>query len=339
LKLEPVPIDQALGKILVHNITRPNGRRALRKGREIDAEDVETLRELGYTNVYAADLAPDDIDENSAARRVATAVTGDGLRLSRLSTGRLNILATGLGLLRLDPERLRQLNSIPGITLATLANNAVVSDGKTAATVKIIPYAVPERSVAQAEEIAVGGLLSVDPLPARKVGVILSGSPFSKDRVVDGFTPALKNRLEALGATLDSQAFVPLEDDRGEVALAREIQAQIEAGQEMIILAGETAIMDRYDITPRAVERAGGEVACFGAPVDPGNLLMLGYMGDVPILGAPGCVRSPKANIIDLVLPRLLVGDRIGQADIVALGHGGLLEDVPERPMPRSRLT
>jgi molybdopterin biosynthesis enzyme len=339
LKLEPVPIDQALGKILVHNITRPNGRRALRKGREIDAEDVETLRELGYTNVYAADLAPDDIDENSAARRVATAVTGDGLRLSRLSTGRLNILATGLGLLRLDPERLRQLNSIPGITLATLANNAVVSDGKTAATVKIIPYAVPERSVAQAEEIAVGGLLSVDPLPARKVGVILSGSPFSKDRVVDGFTPALKNRLEALGATLDSQAFVPLEDDRGEVALAREIQAQIEAGLEMIILAGETAIMDRYDITPRAVERAGGEVACFGAPVDPGNLLMLGYMGDVPILGAPGCVRSPKANIIDLVLPRLLVGDRIGQADIVALGHGGLLEDVPERPMPRSRLT
>lgn len=339
MKLEPVPIDQALGKILVHNITRPNGRRALRKGREIDAEDVETLRELGYTNVYAADLAPDDIDENSAARRVATAVTGDGLRLSRLSTGRLNILATGLGLLRLDPERLRQLNSIPGITLATLANNAVVSDGKTAATVKIIPYAVPERSVAQAEEIAVGGLLSVDPLPARKVGVILSGSPFSKDRVVDGFTPALKNRLEALGATLDSQAFVPLEDDRGEVALAREIQAQIEAGLEMIILAGETAIMDRYDITPRAVERAGGEVACFGAPVDPGNLLMLGYMGDVPILGAPGCVRSPKANIIDLVLPRLLVGDRIGQADIVALGHGGLLEDVPERPMPRSRLT
>ena len=339
MKLEPVPIDQALGKILVHNITRPNGRRALRKGREIDAEDVETLRELGYTNVYAADLAPDDIDENSAARRVATAVTGDGLRLSRLSTGRLNILATGLGLLRLDPERLRQLNSIPGITLATLANNAVVSDGKTAATVKIIPYAVPERSVAQAEEIAVGGLLSVDHLPARKVGVILSGSPFSKDRVVDGFTPALKNRLEALGATLDSQAFVPLEDDRGEVALAREIQAQIEAGLEMIILAGETAIMDRYDITPRAVERAGGEVACFGAPVDPGNLLMLGYMGDVPILGAPGCVRSPKANIIDLVLPRLLVGDRIGQADIVALGHGGLLEDVPERPMPRSRLT
>ena len=339
MKFGPIPIDQAVGKILGHNIAGPDGRRLFRKGHTITQNDIATLHSTGREVVYVAQLEAGDVDEDSAARRIAEAVMGSNLYSSRAATGRVNLKADALGILRVDAKRLRQLNSQLGITLATLPNHTAVPEGKMVGTVKIIPYAVPEWSVAQAEEIAVGGLLSVDHLPARKVGVILSGSPFSKDRVVDGFTPALKNRLEALGATLDSQAFVPLEDDRGEVALAREIQAQIEAGLEMIILAGETAIMDRYDITPRAVERAGGEVACFGAPVDPGNLLMLGYMGDVPILGAPGCVRSPKANIIDLVLPRLLVGDRIGQADIVALGHGGLLEDVPERPMPRSRLT
>jgi molybdenum cofactor cytidylyltransferase len=106
----------------------------------------------------------------------------------------------------------------------------------------------------------------------------------------------------------------------------------------LILLAGETAIVDRYDIAPRALETAGGEVVAFGAPVDPGNLLLLGYLGGVPVVGAPGCSRSPKPNVIDLVLPRLLAGDRLGRADLAGLGHGGLLEDVPERPMPRAEV-
>jgi molybdenum cofactor cytidylyltransferase len=103
----------------------------------------------------------------------------------------------------------------------------------------------------------------------------------------------------------------------------------------MIVLAGETAIMDSHDIVPRAVVRAGGHIESVGAPVDPGNLLMLAYIDDVPIVGAPGCARSRKVNIVDWILPRLLAGDRLTRRDIVALGHGGLLQDVPERGMPR----
>ena len=136
---------------------------------------------------------------------------------------------------------------------------------------------------------------------------------------------------------LRSVDYVPLEDDQGEAALAELLTQHINGGAGLVVLAGESAIMDRYDIAPRAVERAGGEVICFGAPVDPGNLLMLAYVGDVPVLGAPGCARSPKTNVIDWVLPRLLAGERLARADILALGHGGLLEDTPLRPMPRNR--
>jgi molybdopterin biosynthesis enzyme len=170
------------------------------------------------------------------------------------------------------------------------------------------------------------------------VAVILSGSPSAADRIQRSYDPPLRTRLEMLGSDLDSITFVPLEDAHNEAEMADTIRQQAAAGADLIILAGETAIMDRFDIAPRAVERAGGTITCFGAPVDPGNLLMLAYLNGLPIMGAPGCVRSPKRNIVDEVLPRLLVGDRLTQADIIELGHGGLLEDVPERPYPRSKL-
>jgi molybdopterin biosynthesis enzyme len=229
------------------------------------------------------------------------------------------------------------INFLEGFTLATLPRHTVVSEGKTVATLKIIPYALSREVVIQAEMLAAEPLLFLKPLLPKRVGLILSGSPAVQTRVTSSFQNALTARVSLLNSTIEQMEYVPLEDELGEHQLTAAIQKMIGQGMEMIILAGETAIMDRYDITPRAVERAGGEIACFGAPVDPGNLLMLAYSGPVPIIGAPGCVRSPKTNIIDLVLPRLLVGDRLSEADIVSLALGGLLEDVPERPSPRNR--
>jgi molybdenum cofactor cytidylyltransferase len=150
------------------------------------------------------------------------------------------------------------------------------------------------------------------------------------------FDAPLRRRVEDLGSTLEQVGFVTLEDEAGEAALAQALGRFVAGGCELILLAGETAIVDRHDIAPRAIERAGGEVACFGAPVDPGNLLLIAYLGPVPILAAPGCARSRKENVVDRVLPRLLAGERLTSAEVVTLGHGGLLEDVPERPMPRS---
>ena len=339
MKFGPIPIEQAAGKILGHNIAGANGRRLFRKGHTITANDLPALHSTGRSVVYVAELEGEDVDENTAASRIAASVTGTNLYPSRAATGRVNLKADVLGVLRVDAKRLRQLNSQAGITLATLPNHTAVPAGKMVGTVKIIPYAVPETAVVAVEQLAgERPLLQVDPLKAKSVAVILSGSPSAAERVQRSFDPPLRARLEMLGSNLDSLTFVPLEDAADEETMAKTIQQEAAAGADLIILAGETAIMDRYDIAPRAVERAGGTITCFGAPVDPGNLLMLAYLGSMPILGAPGCVRSPKRNIVDEVLPRLLVGDHLTQADIIELGHGGLLEDVPERPYPRSKL-
>ena len=338
MKFEAVPVEQAQSHILGHNIADGSGRRVLRKGRRVTAKNVAQLIALGYETVYVARSEIGDVDENEAARRIGQRVAGEPIRLSNATTGRVNMIAGSLGLLEVDPDQLRDINFLEGVTLATLPCHALVSEGKTVARLKIIPYALPDRVVIQAETLAAKPLLSLKPLLPKRVGLILSGSPAVETRVTNSFLLALTARVSLLNSTIELIEYVPLEDELGELQLTETIQRMIGRGLEMIILAGETAIMDRYDITPRAVERAGGEITSFGAPVDPGNLLMLAYCGPIPILGAPGCVRSPKTNIIDLVLPRLLVGERLTEADIVALALGGLLEDVPERPSPRSRL-
>lgn len=341
MKFGPVPLAQAAGKILGHNVAGPNGQRLLRKGHILTAEDVGLLAGIGRSSVYVAELEAGDMNENSAADRIVQAAAGPGLRVSRAVTGRSNLYAVHLGLLRVAVSRLTALNSCPGVTLATLPPHMAVQAGRMVATLKILPYALPEADVRAAAALAAAPtpLLRIDPLPPRSVGLILSGSPSTETHTRASFGRALSARLAQLGASVEAIDFIPLEDESGEHALAAAIDRQQADGRYLIILAGETAIQDRRDIAPRAIERSGGHIECYGAPVDPGNLLLLAYRQDRPILGAPGCARSPKDNIVDLVLPRLLAGDHLIQADIVAFGPGGLLEDAPERPLPRSRLT
>ncbi len=340
MRFGPVSLDRAEGKILGHNIAGHDGKRLLRKGKPLKPEDVAALQALGRTSVYVAELEPGDVDEDAAARRLAEAAQGSRLRLSGSASGRVNLLATASGVLRVDAVRLARLNACADVTLATLASHTAVRPRQIVATVKTIPFAVSEIVIRAAEAILVegGSLVSVDELTPQPVSLVLSGSLSIQQKLAADFAP-LRERVEALGSHITSADYVPLEDESGEAALAEILSRRRASGARLIILAGETAIMDRRDIVPRAVERAGGRVECLGAPVDPGNLLMLAYLGETPILGAPGCARSRKVNIVDWVLPRLLVGDRLTRADIVSLGHGGLLEDAPERPMPRNNLT
>ncbi len=337
MKFGPVPVVQAEGKILGHNISNPDGKRVLHKGNQLTGDDVRLLVDIGCAVVYVAELEPGDIGENHAAERIARSVCGDGVQTTRPNVGRVNLLASGLSVLRVDASRLALINECEGITLATLPSHTVIQPRKIVATIKVIPFALPETVLCEAEAIAAesGPVIQLYPLRMRSAALVLSSSPFAKERVVNDYVPALQARIEGLGSELRSVDFVPLEDEAGEIALAETIRERVAEGAEIIILAGETAIMDRYDIAPRAVERAGGEVTCYGAPVDPGNLLMLAYLNKVPILGAPGCVRSPKTNVIDWVLPPLLAGDRLLRKDIIQMGHGGMLEDIPKRPMPR----
>lgn len=336
MKFEPVSLSEAKGKILGHNIAGANGQRLLRKGKPLTDEDLENLRALGRTSVYVARMEEDDVDENTAARRVAEAVRGPGLHIPGVSSGRANLLSNDAGLLRVDVEQLAQLNSYDGLTLATLRTHSAVHARQIVATIKIIPYAVPESVLRAAEAVATRSshTLRVDALPSQSVGMILSGSASIRQRLVSDFAP-LRDRIEKLGSSVTRTDFVALDDEADEAALADMMQQQLTSGIRLILFAGETAIMDAHDIVPRAVERAGGHVESVGAPVDPGNLLMLAYLNDVPVVGAPGCARSRKTNIVDWILPRLLAGDRLTRRDIVELGHGGLLQDVRERGMPR----
>ena len=350
MKFGPVELDQAVGKILGHNISRPDGRRLFRKGRSLSIADVTELKRSGRQTVYVAELEAGDVNENDAAFRIADAAAGLGISVSKPTTGRSNLHADFLGILRVDIERLMQVNLLDAVTLATVEADSVVVPKQMVATLKMIAYGVSKNIVREAERLGQAEttiqidkrprpILRIDPLERKKVGMILSGSPSAEERIVKGFEKAMRARLQMWGSDLDEVKFIPLEDLAGEQMLAAEIEQMIADDFEMIILAGETAIMDRHDIAPRAVERSGGRVTCFGAPVDPGNLLMLarhdGSGRSVQIVGTPGCARSPKKNIVDLVIPRILVGDYLTKMDIVRMGMGGMLEDVPERGRAR----
>lgn len=339
MKFGPLPLAQAEGKLLGHNVAAPDGRRALRKGKPLTAEDMAVLRSLGRTSVYVAELEPSDVGEDAAARRVAEAVLAggeSGLRLSGPASGRVNLLAQSLGVVRVNVPAVHALNAHLGITLATAIPHSVAQPRQIVGTIKIIPFAVPEASVQAIEALAQAApLLHLTPLLPKKVSLIFSGAEVLHARLTQDFAP-LRERVEALGSNIISTECVPLEDEPSEQALALALERCQQAGAQLIVLAGETAIMDVHDIAPRAIDRVGGQVAAFGVPVDPGNLLLLAYWGTLPILGAPGCARSRKANIVDWVLPRLLAGDALTQADLLTLGPGGLLEDAPERPMPRA---
>lgn len=338
MKFGPITLDQAEGHILGHNIAGPGGQRLLRKGRPLTKADVDLLRASGYRSVYVAQLETDDVGEDAAAREIASLVMGPGLSASFAGGGRVNLLASQLGVVRVDAASLNRINLLDGITLATVVNHSAATPKQMVATIKIIPFAVSQIVLDQVRAIATAAnasLIRLDALQPRRVALILSGLPGAQARVTGDFAPAIQARLEALGATLDWVDYVQLEDENHERQLSETLSRRIGDGAQAIVLAGETAIMDRRDIAPRAIERAGGEVTCFGAPVDPGNLLMVAYLGDAPILGAPGCARSRKVNVVDWVLPRLLAGDRLTRADITSLGVGGLLEEIAERPMPR----
>ena len=340
MKFGPVPVEMAAGKIMGHNIAGPDGKRLYRKGKLITPEVVQKLISLGKTSIYIAELEVGDVTEDQAALRIAQAVTNSGLRLSGPSSGRVNLLSTVQGVFRVNESALLQINQIPGLTLATLPDCQVVHPRQIVATVKVIPYAVPQTFLEQAEHgvMSYQPVLCVAELLPKKVAILLSGSDAVRERLVADFEMPLRERVEGLGSQAILTGYLKLEDEDDESVLSNLLLETVSQRYDLIILAGETAIMDRNDIVPRAVERAGGVVECVGVPVDPGNLLMLAYLGDVSLVGAPGCARSLKTNALDWVLPRLLAGERLSQIDLAKMGQGGLLEDTAERPMPRDRL-
>lgn len=328
MRLMNVPLEAAVGHILCHNQADAQGRKVFAKGDRVRSQDLARLRELGLASLRVAIIEPGDVHEDEAAQQLATAAGGAGLSATTAHSGRVNLRATVAGPLVVNKAALFALNELDGLTVATLRAHTLVQAGQPVATVKVIPFAVPAALLQQAAAIGqtTGGVLAVRPLCVRRVGVVLVGSDSARRRVEHGVFPAIADRVAALDATVCANRYVnPVEE------LIAEAIADVRAADAgLVIIAGDTSIMDRDDVTPRGIILAGGRIEHYGAPVEPGNLLLLAYAdlaggAALPILGAPGCVRSRKTNIVDLILPRLMAGERVRRRDIIALGHGGYM--------------
>jgi molybdenum cofactor cytidylyltransferase len=323
MRLTIAPIEQSVGGILVHNVADGEGHKALPKGHQLTTADIEKLRALGKTVVYVARLEPGDVRENEAVARIGRAVAGENISATQATAGRVNLLATARGVLKLDDATLTRLNSIDGVTVATLPAHTLVETKRMLATIKTIGLALRESALQQVESLASerGSAIWVRALAAARVAVILTGSDEARQRVQETYSEPIRARVEELDGQIFSRAYV--EEDAN--AIAEAVSGAMENGADCVILAGETSIMDADDITPRGIIAAGGAIELYGAPVEPGNLLLLAYCGKVPIVGAPGCVKSRETNVVDLILPRLLSGERVSRADVIALANGGLL--------------
>ena len=331
MEFGPVPLAAAAGAILAHSEAVAGGR--LRKGQVLGPEELAALALAGVAEVWVARPGPAEVGEDEAAARIAAALVPDpaaaGLVVTPAFTGRVNLKAAHPGVVEIDAGAVHALNRIdPAITLATLAPWERVEAGQIVATVKIIAYAVRDRAV-DAAAVEADGAIRVRPVVRRTAGLILTAVPGQAERLNAKGRRAVEGRLHALGMTLAGVAEVP----HGVEAVAQALAGL--PGAIALILTG-SATSDLRDVGPEGVRAAGGRVARFGMPVDPGNLLYLGDQGGRPVIGLPGCARSPALNGADWVLERLACGVAVDDAMIAGMGVGGLLKEIPSRGQPRA---
>ncbi len=325
MKLRTINVENAVGKVISHDITKiVRGEfkgASFRKGHVIKEEDIPELLRLGKESVYVLELEPGDVHEDEAGIRLGTAVTGPGVTWCGPRESRVNLFADSHGLLKINVPALEAINDLPDVILSTLPGNTVVNKGDLLAGTKVIPLVVPEETVARAEAICrqAGWVIKVVPFLRVQIGVIITGNEVYKKRVRDGFGPVITEKVESLGSSVMRLEYVP-DDAR---IIADKIIGMAAAGAGIIFVTGGMSV-DPDDVTPKAIRLSGAEVEKYGAPALPGAMFMLAYLGSVPVLGIPACGMFFKITVVDLILPRLLAGERVTRKDIVALAHGGL---------------
>ncbi|UWQ27357.1 molybdopterin-binding protein [Leisingera sp. M523] len=328
MRFGPVPLQQAKGAILAHSLQ--GGSRKVAKGTVLTADDLQDLAAAGHETLTVARLDPADLHEDAAAAALGHALVPDpsaqGVRISGAGTGRVNLYADRSGLVRLDRAKLEAVNAAdPMITVATVPDYHRADADGMLATIKIISYGVAADAIRRASEGA-GDAIRV--LPPVFSSATLIETQVSDETPPDKGRAAMAGRLHRMGIPLSPRVVVPHREDALAEAIARA------PGQLVLVLTG-SATSDTHDVAPEALRKAGGSVTRFGMPVDPGNLLFLGSFQDRPVIGLPGCARSPALNGADWVLERVICGLPVTSADIAAMGVGGLLKEIPTRPMPR----
>lgn len=335
--MEKIKVQDAVGTILIHDMTQiipgvVKGPR-FRKGHIVQEEDIPVLLSMGKEHIFVWDQTPGLIHENEAAERLARAVSGSGILLDEPKEGKITLTAAHDGLLYASEDGILALNTLEEVVLGTLHNHYPVKKGDRVAGTRVIPLMVNEKVIIEAEEIVESYLhpiLDVRPLRSLKVGIIVTGSEVYHGRIQDKFGPVLRAKIESWGSVVQGQSL-----GSDDVSLIQScIREHLNQGAEMILVSGGMSV-DPDDVTPTAIQATGAELITYGSPVLPGAMFLLAYLGEVPIMGLPGCVMYSKTTAFDLIAPRILTGERLSRLDIVKLGVGGLCLECPVCIYPR----
>ena len=303
MKFGPVASADAVGAVLAHSVKLAG--RSLKKGRVLSRDDVAALADSGITELIVARLEPDDVPEDEAATAIAASIAGAHVQRAAAFTGRANLIAESAGVALIDRDCLDRLNAIDeSVTVATVPPYEVVEPRQMLATIKIIPFSAPKRVVESCRQIANRPLVSVAPFRPHRAALIQTMLPGTKKSMLDSTVDTTATRLQAMGSSLALERRCAHDI----ASLATAIRDLPQSGIDLILVFGASAVVDRRDVIPAAIEQSGGQVEHFGMPVDPGNLMLLGRLGEKRVIGMPGCARSPKLNGFDFVLQRLLAG-------------------------------
>lgn len=325
MKLQTVEVQNSVGKMICHDITkvtRGEFKDAIfRKGHIVQPDDIPVLLKIGKENLYIMELDSDDIHEDIAGIRLGTAVAGNGIYWRGPKESKVSLYAEYDGLLKINVDALEAINDLPDVILSTLHNNSVVKKDDLLAGTKVIPLVVPEETVAVAENICreAGWVTEVVPFKSLKAGLVITGNEVYKQRIRDGFGPVIKEKMQVFGQDVLRIDYAP--DDCEDIS--SKIKKMVDDGAGLVMVTGGMSV-DPDDVTPKAISLTGAEVIRYGAPVMPGAMFMLAYLNNVPVMGVPACGMFFKTTIVDILLPRILVGERLTKRDITLLGHGGL---------------
>ncbi len=327
MKFGPVPVAEAEGAILAHS-ARLTGR-ILKKGHILTASDLGLFTDDGITEITVARLEKDDVGENDAAAAITKALAGQHVTAGKAFTGRCNLIADVQGLITFDRDRLDNINlADESVTIATMPTMDIASPAQLIATIKIIPFAIAKSVLDAVLKIAgEEPLVEIAPFELKKIGLILTRLPGMKESILDKTLQTAVARVQEFG----SEITMEIRCEHTEKDVVDAITETNSKSCDIILIFGASAVVDRADVLPAAVVAAGGSVDHFGMPVDPGNLLFIGGIDDTPLVGMPGCARSPKLNGFDWVLWRLLANIPISSRDIMLMGSGGLLKEISER--------
>jgi molybdenum cofactor cytidylyltransferase len=333
MKFGEVALDDAAGTILAHSVRLTDG--VLRKGRHLDAGDITRMRGSGLSAVTVAELEDGDLDENAAALRLAEAMRIPGLSASGGRTGRANLRAESAGVVLIDAETIHRMNAVDeALTISTVQPFDAVSAGQVTATVKLITFGLPAATVDACAAIAQadGPPVRIAPYDTSlKIGLVQTILPGLKDSVIAKATATTGSRLAEMGLAINCEQHC----DHAVGAVTDALAEMSAAGCDIVLVLGASAIVDRRDIVPTAVTAAGGEIEHLGMPVDPGNLMLFARLDGMRVLGIPGSARSPRLHGFDWVLQRLVAGLTVAREDLTRMGVGGLLKEMPGRPMSR----